>query len=780
MRIACLQFAPHVADVDNNLSKADEVLGQADPDDLVDLDLLVLPELAFTGYNFKSLNHISPHLEESSTGISSLWARNTALRHDCTVVVGYPEKVDPTLNWPTDPQYYNSAIAVNGDGETVANYRKSHLYYTDETWALEGSQGFFGGRLPGLGRTAMGICMDLNPYKFEAPWNKFEFGQHVLDSGARLVIVSMAWLTNENPQEFTSTPLEPDSMTLLYWVSRLEPLIRADSNQEVIVVFANRCGTEGEATYAGTSTVVGIQSGEIWVYGIMGRGETGLLVVDTESEPYAKLSYQPLQLKVRAEDAASPELEESPGDNSYPPGESEDQAHEEHENSSKAPMADSTDQQEDDLHKWLMDNSINPDAQQKHQSTEYGKERVNQRPSKSQVEDTQRASSPKLNLNSLQLDIPPEQYMLRRYLEEESPVSHSETFKSPIQSMTSLPEDPRGSRKDQNDHVAFFPDVMGDEKRFSLRSDVSVWNNEPGRVRQMSVSMINTPESSHLAIQERPRTVEAGNSARFQEKYRYRHKAHSQRQSSDWNSRRGSDYGMPMSRQSSYNQLRSKYSYSQIDEMARSYSSSAVLPNHLLHSHTTSQVAAEETGRGRRRSSNKPQKEGRRESRGTQMSQREQFDLSQFALIEEYPSATCPVHGSRPPSGTRHQNNSRVRGRSGNRSQPLLEEETARRQSTRPETSQNESQKDSRGLSHRRTLSSRPEQIHSSIEMRRGKNEPSEKSTIKTDSGPKTPTAMLLLPDLELPDGLEKTFSLLKCVEKAPAHIVRRRVSSIW
>lgn len=48
MRIACLQFAPHVADVENNLSKADEILNQADAEDL-QVDLLVLPELAFTG-----------------------------------------------------------------------------------------------------------------------------------------------------------------------------------------------------------------------------------------------------------------------------------------------------------------------------------------------------------------------------------------------------------------------------------------------------------------------------------------------------------------------------------------------------------------------------------------------------------------------------------------------------------------------------------------------------------------------------------------------------------
>lgn len=57
MRIACLQFAPHVADVENNLNKADEVLNEADSDDL-DLDLLVLPELAFTGEASYSARHL--------------------------------------------------------------------------------------------------------------------------------------------------------------------------------------------------------------------------------------------------------------------------------------------------------------------------------------------------------------------------------------------------------------------------------------------------------------------------------------------------------------------------------------------------------------------------------------------------------------------------------------------------------------------------------------------------------------------------------------------------
>jgi protein N-terminal amidase len=46
MRIGCLQFAPVKGDVDNNLSRADGVLLKAKPEEL---DLLVLPELAFSG-----------------------------------------------------------------------------------------------------------------------------------------------------------------------------------------------------------------------------------------------------------------------------------------------------------------------------------------------------------------------------------------------------------------------------------------------------------------------------------------------------------------------------------------------------------------------------------------------------------------------------------------------------------------------------------------------------------------------------------------------------------
>lgn len=80
--------------------------------------------------------------------------------------------------------------------------------------------------------------------------------------------------------------------TLSYWLSRLEPLIRAEDEEEIIVVLANRTGVEDDAVYAGTSAVIGIQDGEVSVYGILGRGEKELLVVDTSLPPTAKIVSQ--------------------------------------------------------------------------------------------------------------------------------------------------------------------------------------------------------------------------------------------------------------------------------------------------------------------------------------------------------------------------------------------------------------------------------------------------------------------------------------------------------
>ncbi len=110
------------------------------------------------GYNYKSLQHISPYLEEPESGITSLWARTTALKYGCVVTAGYLEKIDTTDKWPASPEYYNSAITVNADGEMICNYRKTFFDRRDEQWTLERAGGFFDGEIDDLGNVAMGIC----------------------------------------------------------------------------------------------------------------------------------------------------------------------------------------------------------------------------------------------------------------------------------------------------------------------------------------------------------------------------------------------------------------------------------------------------------------------------------------------------------------------------------------------------------------------------------------------------------------------------------------------
>lgn len=209
---------------------------------------------------------------------------------------GEPVSEDPRAH------NFNSTVTVAPDGAVLAHCRKSFLYSTDETWASEGAAGFYSGTLPLCAapaaaetcRVAMGICMDINPYKFEAPFHKFEFGNHARECGAELVVLSMAWssfkLTSEEIQD---RALEPDLETLSYWVTRFTPL-RDDggTSSSVILVMANRCGSEHETVYAGTSTVMRMTGEQVELWDVLGKGEERCLVVNTEQVGLRVSSYR--------------------------------------------------------------------------------------------------------------------------------------------------------------------------------------------------------------------------------------------------------------------------------------------------------------------------------------------------------------------------------------------------------------------------------------------------------------------------------------------------------
>ncbi|OQO01115.1 hypothetical protein B0A48_13358 [Cryoendolithus antarcticus] len=307
MKIAVLQLDSKLRQPERNIATANALLATNPPP--LDLDLLVLPELAFTGYNFPSAEAIAPYLEPTAAGRTTQWAITTAKRLRCHVVVGYPEisGVSTALNGSlteqplTTERHYNSTVTVSPTGEIVSHYRKAFLYYTDESWASEGPVGFSTTQIDGLGKTSFGICMDINPYQFTAPWDAYEFADQAVKSESELVVLSMAWLTHVPIEEMLAKPMDQELGTIAYWVERFAPVIEATRmGKDVVVVFANRIGVEknevesittklgqviplGDSVcYAGSSCVMRFSGGEVGIYDMLGGAEEGLLVVDTD------------------------------------------------------------------------------------------------------------------------------------------------------------------------------------------------------------------------------------------------------------------------------------------------------------------------------------------------------------------------------------------------------------------------------------------------------------------------------------------------------------------
>ena len=56
-----------------------------------ELDLIVLPEMAFTGYVFRNRSHIEPFMEEEQ-GPTFKWCQEQAKRLNAFVAAGFPWK----------------------------------------------------------------------------------------------------------------------------------------------------------------------------------------------------------------------------------------------------------------------------------------------------------------------------------------------------------------------------------------------------------------------------------------------------------------------------------------------------------------------------------------------------------------------------------------------------------------------------------------------------------------------------------------------------------------
>jgi protein N-terminal amidase len=340
IRVAAVQLNSILGNVEENASKALRLLEQTFSGTNSNLkpDLIVLPELALTGYNFKSSQHISPYLEYVGKGPSYEFAKKLSSKWNCHTLLGYPEKCDT----PTLSQIFNSAMLVSPTGDIVHNYRKTHLFETDKTWGCsESPDGFQAFNLEFNGeevRTTIGICMDLNPYEFKAPFDKYEFASFATREKCQLILVPTAWMDSNWDEHWTTEQVKAfhevyerrgpiiehnkehnvyadqrilyntpetkraedydledvDGSTGRYWVIRMNSLYSIEhEGRNQCVVVCNRSGMEDRLMYAGTSTMYTFHGGpmrqgedgisiDFTVEGSLGQGTEGVLVRELE------------------------------------------------------------------------------------------------------------------------------------------------------------------------------------------------------------------------------------------------------------------------------------------------------------------------------------------------------------------------------------------------------------------------------------------------------------------------------------------------------------------
>ncbi len=225
MRVAAVQFRPTRGDKAGSLRRLVTLAAGAarwagGPND-PGLDLLVLPEMAATGYVFSGPDEVRPLAEDLSPGGESETARALApvARGARTwLVVGLPERAGDRL--------FNSALVLDRAGEVRFVYRKTLLFEADEAWATPGDSGY--GVFEDAGASfTVGICMDLNDDAFIA---------HCAAAQTRAVALPTNWL--DQGEEVWS-----------YWAWRMRGVPSA-------LVAANTYGEDRGTRFRGESAIL--------------------------------------------------------------------------------------------------------------------------------------------------------------------------------------------------------------------------------------------------------------------------------------------------------------------------------------------------------------------------------------------------------------------------------------------------------------------------------------------------------------------------------------------
>ncbi len=147
-RVAAIQYEPTLGEKEKNVTDLLHLVEEAAQHNA---RLIVLPEMATTGYCWESRTEIAPYVEPIP-GPTTDRFQQLAAQYDCYITISLAE-VDPTTD-----VYYNS-LALIGPYGLIGTYRKIHSYISEPRWARDGDLDIPVWETP-LGRLAGLICQD--------------------------------------------------------------------------------------------------------------------------------------------------------------------------------------------------------------------------------------------------------------------------------------------------------------------------------------------------------------------------------------------------------------------------------------------------------------------------------------------------------------------------------------------------------------------------------------------------------------------------------------------
>ncbi len=226
MQLSIIQFTPIFGDIDKNIEQLTKLIEKVD-----EANLIVLPELASTGYKFKDRDEAMTLSERANDSRFLSFLSGVASRKSCYIVAGFNEREGEKL--------YNSSALIRSGG-IVGVYRKLHLFWDEKKIFEPGNLG-----LPifdtEIGKIGMLICFD---WMFPEAWRTLALkGASVIAHPSNLVL----------PYCQSVTP----SYSLI---------------NRIFIATANRLGTEQELTFTGNSIITN-PIGEVIAHGSTDKSE---------------------------------------------------------------------------------------------------------------------------------------------------------------------------------------------------------------------------------------------------------------------------------------------------------------------------------------------------------------------------------------------------------------------------------------------------------------------------------------------------------------------------